>query len=202
VRRVPVAELVVVGGLWLYSAGLAAPSDGLVASGIVLMACGFAPVALLFARVAVRGRLGLREGPVAHVAAGLILLLEAAVLGLGASTGLIAGRRAAIAAVVLLGPGWAAGVVLGHLGKLVSLSGWGSWPPGPRPKQADLYPRRVWQVEAVLFAVGVQALAVGIVLESEAVARAGALALVAAAAAALVGAATTVRRVAALGGGG
>jgi hypothetical protein len=202
VRRVPVAELVVVGGLWLYSAGLAAPSDGLVASGIVLMACGFAPVALLFARVAVRGRLGLREGPVAHVAAGLILLLEAAVLGLGASTGLIAGRRAAIAAVVLLGLGWAAGVVLGHLGKLVSLSGWGSWPPGPRPKQADLYPRRVWQVEAVLFAVGVQALAVGIVLESEAVARAGALALVAAAAAALVGAATTVRRVAALGGGG
>jgi hypothetical protein len=139
---------------------------------------------------------------VAHVAAGLILLLEAAVLGLGASTGLIAGRRAAIAAVVLLGLGWAAGVVLGHLGKLVSLSGWGSWPPGPRPKQADLYPRRVWQVEAVLFAVGVQALAVGIVLESEAVARAGALALVAAAAAALVGAATTVRRVAALGGGG
>jgi hypothetical protein len=202
VRRVPVAELVVVGGLWLYSAGLAAPSDGLVASGIVLMACGFAPVALLFARVAVRGRLGLREGPVAHVAAGLILLLEAAVLGLGASTGLIAGRGAAIAAVVLLGLGWAAGVVLGHLGKLVSLSGWGSWPPGPRPKQADLYPRRVWQVEAVLFAVGVQALAVGIVLESEAVARAGALALVAAAAAALVGAATTVRRVAALGGGG
>jgi hypothetical protein len=60
----------------------------------------------------------------------------------------------------------------------------------------------VWQVEAVLFAVGVQALAVGIVLESEAVARAGALALVAAAAAGLVGAATTVRRVAALGGGG
>jgi hypothetical protein len=139
---------------------------------------------------------------VAHVAAGMILLLEAAVLGLGASTGLIAGRGAAIAAVVLLGLGWAAGVVLGHLGKLVSLSGWGSWPPGPRPKQADLYPRRVWQVEAVLFAVGVQALAVGIVLESEAVARAGALALVAAAAAALVGAATTVRRVAALGGGG
>ena len=40
--------------------------------------------------------------------------------------------------VVLLLVGWAGGVVLGHVGKLLSLSLLVWWPPGPRPKQAEL----------------------------------------------------------------
>jgi hypothetical protein len=87
-------------------------------------------------------------------------------------------------------------VILGHLGKLVSLSGWGSWPPGPRPSQRTLYPRRVWQVEVVLFAFGVQLIAAGALAESTAAARAGGWVLVAAAALAAIGVGETLRRVA------
>jgi hypothetical protein len=162
------------------------------------MLCGLAPVGRRFLGVALGGRLGLREGPVAHVAAGLVLAAEAALVGLASSTGMLDARRGAVAAVLLLGLGWAAGVILGHLGKLVSLSGWGSWPPGPRPRQADLYPRRAWQLEVVLFALGVQLLAAGVLIESNGVARVGAVLLVCSAAAALVGAAVTVGRVATL----
>ena len=86
-------------------------------------------------------------------------------------------------------------MIVGHAGKLISLSGWGSWPPGPRPKQADLYPRAGWQVEVALFAAGVELLALGVVAESEAVSRVGAALLVAAAVVALASAAETVRRV-------
>jgi len=86
-------------------------------------------------------------------------------------------------------------VIVGHAGKLISLSGWGSWPPGPRPRQADLYPRAVWQVEVVLFAVGVELLAGGVALDAETAARAGGVLLVAAALVALGAALETVRRV-------
>jgi hypothetical protein len=196
VRRVPVAELLVAGGLWVYAAGLAAASNMLVATGIVIMLAGFAPVAHLFSRVALRGRLGLREGPVAHVAVGLVFLVQAALLGLAGAGEVVDARRAAVAAVLLLGVGWAAGVILGHLGKLVSLSGWGSWPPGPRPKQAELYPRRAWQLEVVLFAVGVELAAGGILLETETVAQVGGAILALAAVAGVAGAAITVGRVA------
>jgi hypothetical protein len=196
-RRVPAAELAIVAGLWLFVAGLALPARALVAAGILLMLAGLAPVARLFLRAAGRGTIGVREGPAAQAAVGLVFLGQAALLGLAAAAELVDGREAAIAAVLLLGLGWAAGMIVGHLGKLVSLSGWGSWPPGPRPRQAELYPRRPWQVEVVVFALGVQLLAVGVFFQEEAAARAGALVLAVAAAAALTGAGATVARVAA-----
>ena len=139
------------------------------------------PPARLFGRVATSGKIGVREGPVAHVAVGLVFLLQAALLALAAVAGIVSDRRAAVAGVLFLGFGWAVGVIVGHAGKLVSLSGWGSWPPGQRPKQADLYPRGGWQVESVLFAAGVELLAGGVALDSETVARLGAGALVVAA---------------------
>ena len=159
------------------------------------MLAGLARPASLFARVAGSGRIGVREGPVAHVAVGLAFLAQAALLALAAVAGAVTDRRAAVAGVLLLGVGWAVGVIVGHAGKLISLSGWGSWPPGPRPKQADLYPRAGWQVEVALFAAGVELLALGVVAESEAVSRVGAALLVAAAGVALASAAETVRRV-------
>jgi hypothetical protein len=194
-RRIPVAELVLVTGLWLYLAGVAWSVDALVAVGVVVMLGGLVPSARLFGRVAASGKIGVREGPVAHIAVGLVFLLQAALLALAAVAGVVSDRRAAVAGVLFLGVGWAVGVIVGHAGKLSSLSGWGSWPPGPRPKQAELYPRGGWQLEAVLFAVGVELLAGGVALDSGIAARLGAGALVLAALVALGSATETVRRV-------
>ena len=194
-RRLPVPELVLVAGLWAFVIGVARSTDALVAVGVVVMLAGLAAPAWLFARVAVFGRIGAREGPVAHVALGLVFLTEAALLALAAVAGLIADRRAAVAGVLLLGIGWAVGVILGHLGKLVSLSGWGAWPPGPRPKQAALYPRRLWLVEVVVFAAGVELLTAGVLASSTPLARVGAGLLVLGALVALGSGVETVRRV-------
>jgi hypothetical protein len=194
-RRAPFAELTLVVGLWLFVGGVASSSDALVALGVLLMLAGLAAPARLFVRVAASGRIGMREGPVAHVALGLVFLAQAAVLALGAAAGVLSDRRAAVAGVLFLGVGWAVGVIVGHAGKLISLSGWGSWPPGPRPKQADLYPRAGWQLESALFALGVELLAVGVVVDAEGVARAGGMLLVAASLVALGAAVETVRRV-------
>ncbi len=194
-RRAPLAELTLVAGLWTFVAGVAGSVDALVAMGVVVMLAGLAAPARLFARVAASGTIGMREGPVAHVALGLVFLLQAALVALGAAVGSLADRRAAVAGVLFLGLGWAVGVIVGHAGKLISLSGWGSWPPGPRPRQADLYPRAAWQLEVVLFAVGVELLAGGIVIDAEALARAGGALLLAAAVVALGCALETVRRV-------
>lgn len=195
-RRIPAAELTIAVGLWTFVAGVASETDGLAAAGIGMIAAGLAPVARLFAGVALGGKIGAREGPVGHVAAGLVFLLQAAVLGIAAGVDLLDGRRAAVAGVILVGVGWAAGVILGHLGKLVSLSGWGSWPPGPRPSQLALYPRRLWQLEVVVFAVGVQLLAAGVLAESGVVAAAGGGVLVVSALTAAAAVGETLRRVA------
>jgi hypothetical protein len=194
-RRAPFAELTLVAGLWLFVGGVAGSSDALVALGVLLMLSGLAAPARLFVRVAASGRIGVREGPVAHVAVGLVFLAQAAVLALGAAAGVFSDRRAAIAGVLFLGVGWAVGVIVGHAGKLVSLSGWGSWPPGPRPKQAELYPRVGWQLESALFALGVELLALGVLVDADSIARAGGAILVAAALVALGSAVETVRRV-------
>jgi hypothetical protein len=90
--------------------------------------------------------------------------------------------------VLFLLLGWAAGVTLGHLPKLLSLSIWVWWPPGPRPKQEALYPRRLAQLEAATFAAGVELAAIGVYAGSTTAARAGAALL---GAAALLVAATT-----------
>jgi hypothetical protein len=194
-RRAPVAELTLVAGLWTFVAGVVGSVDVLVGVGVVVMLAGLAAPARLFGRVATSGKLGVREGPVAHVALGLVFLAQAAVLALAAATGVVDGRRAAVAGVLFLGLGWAVGVIVGHAGKLISLSGWGSWPPGPRPKQADLYPRAAWQVEAIVFAVGVELLAGGVALDAEGAVGVGGALLVAAALVALGSSLETVRRV-------
>jgi hypothetical protein len=194
-RRAPVAELVLVGGLWTFAAGVAWSVDALVALGVLVMLAALARPARRFLAVAMSGRIGAREGPVAHVVVGLVFLAQAAALALAAAAGIGSGRREAVVGVLLLGLGWAVGVILGHLGKLVSLSGWGSWPPGPRPKQADLYPLRGWQIEVVLFGLGVEVLVLGVLASSVGVARVGGALLVASAVIALACGVESVRRV-------
>jgi len=103
----------------------------------------------------------------------------------------VSGARAVSAYVLLLLFGWAAGVTAGHLPKLLSLSIWVWWPPGPRPKQEALYPRRLALAEALAFALGLEILAAGVWAGSAAAARlgaalVGAAALLATAAAAVV----------------
>jgi hypothetical protein len=84
--------------------------------------------------------------------------------------------------------------VIGHVGKLLSLSVWVWWPPGPRPKQAELYPRRTGLAQAALFALGVQLLVAGTLAASSAAATVGAVTLLVSALLAAAGAATTWRR--------
>ena len=194
-RRVPWPELGLVAGLWAFGIGVAGSSDQLAGLGIGAMAVALVTPARTFARAALGGRIGFREGPAAHAAVGLAFLAQAAVVGLAALAGVGSGRRAAVACVLLVGIGWATGVVLGHLGKLVSLAGWGSWPPGPRPTQAALYPRAAWRAEVVLFALGAELLALGVLAESTPTARAGTALLVVAAGIALAAGVETVRRV-------
>lgn len=194
-RRFPAAELGLVAGLWMFAVGVARSTNELLGLGVVVMLVALAEPARVFVRVARSGKIGAREGPVAHIVVGLVFLLQAAVVALAAAAGVVADRRAAVVGVLLLGLGWAVGVIVGHLGKLISLSGWGAWPPGPRPKQAALYPRLGWLVEVVVFAVGVELLAVGVLGSAAPVARAGAGLLVLAALLALGCGVETVRRV-------
>jgi hypothetical protein len=194
-RRAPRPELALVAGLWAFAAGIAGQAHALAAAGVVVMAAALAVPARTFLRAAFTGTIGYREGPAAHVAIGVAFLVQAGVIALAALAGAASSRRAAVACVLLAGVGWATGVILGHLGKLVSLSGWGAWPPGPRPKQADLYPRRAWQAEVVLFAVGVELLAVGVLASSVTAARLGAGVLVVSSVLSLACGTETVRRV-------
>ena len=190
-RRLPAEELVLTGGVWLLAAGLALGSRPLELAGALVSLAAVASFAALMARVARQHRLAGLEGPIAHLLTGLCFLAQAAVLGIGMLTWLDPTPQRLTAYVVLLLVGWAGGVTLGHLGKLFSLSAWAWWPPGPRPKQAAFYPRRMWVAEAVLFAVGVEAVAVGALRGSEWAVRGGAIVLVAGAAAALAGAVRT-----------
>ncbi len=193
-RRLPFAEVGIIAGLWMLVIGLALDVDALAAAGVAGIVVSLVSPGRVFARAALRGGVGVREGPGGHVGIGLVALGQAAALAFLALAGAVDERRGAVAAVILLGLGWAGGVVLGHLGKLVSLSAWGSWPPGPRPSQADLYPRRVWQVESVLFALAVESIAVGVLVSSERTATGGALVLVLAALTAVAGVVLSVHR--------
>jgi hypothetical protein len=190
-RSAPVEELLVAGGLWLLAAGLATGLAPLALAGGAGIAAGLGRLALLAARSGLRTRLPL-EAPLLHVLAGAAFLAEAAVTGVLALAG-VDPQRLATAYVTLLLGGWAAGAVVAHLGKLLSLSVWVSWPPGPRPKQAELYPRRLWLAETAAFAAGVQCLAAGVLAGSSTAARAGAAALALSAAVALAGACATAR---------
>jgi len=191
-RRLPAEELVLTGGIWLLAAGFGLGSQALELAGALVCLGAVASFAVLMARVARQHRLDGLEGPIAHLLSGLFFLAQAAALGIGMLTGLDVTPRRLTAYVVLLLVGWAAGVTLGHLGKLLSLSVWAWWPPGPRPKQSAFYPRRMWVTEAALFAVGVEVVAGGALRGSEWAVRGGAILLAAGAATALAGCARTI----------
>lgn len=191
-RRLPVDELLLAGGLWLVLAGIAtAPAAAEAGAALILIA--LVRFGLLMNRVRQEHRLRGFEGPIAHFLTGLAFLAQAALTGLWLlHERRPSGRLEELYVLFLLG-GWAAGVTLGHLGKLFSLSAWASWPPGPRPKQASLYPRRTWLVEALLFTVGIETLAVGILAHSQPTAYLGASALIASAATATAATLATSR---------
>lgn len=192
-RRLPLEELALTAGIWLLLIGLALPERSLAAAGGLLVLVTIGRFAALIARVAREHRLDVPEGPLLHFAAGLFFLAQAAVLGLGMLVGVAVTPRRLAAYVLALLLGWAAGATLGHLGKLLSLSAWAWWPSGPRPKQADLYARRIWLAEAVAFAAGAEVAIDGTLAGSTSAVAAGAAVLVAAALVACAGAAVTLR---------
>jgi hypothetical protein len=191
-RSWPVEEVVLTAGLWLLLAGIGVGVRAVTLAGAVVVLLALARFGRLMLRVG-RTRRAPLEAPLAHVLVGVVFLVQAAGTGLAAAAG---GRtwRFVSGYVVLLLVGWAGGVVLGHVGKLLSLSVWVWWPPGPRPKQAELYPRRLGLVEAAAFAVGVEALSLGVFVGSAGLARAGAVVLCASAVLTLVGAVLTWRQ--------
>jgi hypothetical protein len=175
-RRAPVDELVLALGVWLLAAGIAA-SRWIAAVGAAVVLLALARFGALVLRVARTRRMEL-EGPLAHLLAGAAFLLQAAVLGFALLAGTAHEERRAGAYVLLLMLGWAVGVTLGHVPKLLSLSLWVWWPPGPRPKQDALYPRLLAQAEALVFAIGVETLALGAFFGNATAARSGAVLLV------------------------
>ena len=191
-RGWPLEELVLVAGLWLLLVGIGTRERPLTLVGGALIVLAISRFAALMLRV-VRSRRGPLEAPLVHLLVGGFFLAQAAGFGLAAAAG-ADGVHIVTGYVVLLLVGWAGGVVLGHLGKLLSLSLWVWWPPGPRPKQAELYPRRLGLGEAITFAIGVESLAVAIFVGSAAAARAGAGLLCASAVLTAAGAALTWRR--------
>ena len=179
-RKHPLEELLLTLGLWLLLAGIAADITPVAFAGAALVLLALGRFGTLILRIG-RTRRMEPEGPLLHLLAGVAFLAQAAVLGLALLAGAEPRQRGVAAYALLLLLGWAAGVTLGHLPKLLSLSIWVWWPPGPRPKQEVLYPRRLAQAESVLFAVGVEIAAIGIYVGSGPTARAGACCVVAAA---------------------
>jgi hypothetical protein len=191
-RSFPFEEVGLVVGLWVLVAGIALGQRPLTLAGGVVIVLALARFARLMLRVA-RSRRGPFEAPLAHLLAGGFFLAQAAAFGLAAAAG-AGGTRLVTGYVVLLLVGWAGGVVVGHVGKLLSLSLWVWWPPGPRPKQAQLYPRLLGLGEVLVFSLAVEALAVGVFVGSAPVARAGATMLFVSAVLTVLGAAVTWSR--------
>jgi hypothetical protein len=179
-RRLPLEELALTLGLWLLAAGIAADASAAAYAGGALIVGALGRFGGLVVRVGRTRRIE-PEGPLLHLLAGALFLAQAAVLGFALLAGAGPQQRGLGAYVLLLLLGWAAGVTLGHLPKLLSLSVWVWWPTGPRPKQDALYPRRLAQLEALLFAVAVETTAIGVYLGSGVAARAGAALLIASA---------------------
>jgi hypothetical protein len=193
-RTLPVEELCLSVGLWVLIAGLSLSLTPLevVGGGLIVLALG--RFAALVARAARARRSPSLEAPLGHVLAGVAFLAQAAGIGLALLAGSVGTRNGVEAYVILLLIGWGVGVTLGHSGKLLSLSIWVAWPAGPRPKQADLYPRRRWQAETILFALGVEGLAAAALLGSHAFALTAAVLLLVSALTATVATAHTWRR--------
>ena len=172
-RRLPLDEAALAVALWLLLAGIGTRERALTLAGGVAIVLVLARFAAFLVRTA-RTRRAALEAPLAHLLAGAWFFAQAAGVGLAAAAG-AGGTRLVCAYVALLLVGWAGGVVLGHVPKLLSLSVWVWWPPGPRPKQGELYRRRLGVFEALAFVVGVEAFAVGIAAGSAWLARAGAV---------------------------
>ncbi len=193
-RRLPLDELALAAGLWLLLGGLAADVVPLALAGAAIAAVVLARFVALLARVGREFHTKGVEGPLVHFLAGALFLVQAVMLGVLALVDVVDPWRAGPAYVVLLLVGFAAGVTLGHLGKLLALSAWHWWPPGPRPKQAWFYPRRLWLAEAAVFATGVEGLALGALARSSTLATAGAAAVLVSAALACAAVLFTLRR--------
>jgi len=188
-RRLPVDELGLVGGLWVLVVGLATGARAVTLLGGAIVLAALARFGLLLVRT-FRSRRAPVDAPLGHLLAGAAFLAQAAVVGVVAAAG--GGNVRWVEAYVLfLLFGWAAGVVVGHLGKLLSLSLWVWWPPGPRPKQAELYPRRLALAETIAFAAGLELLALSVLTGHATAARVGA-ALVCASAVVAAGTAAVV----------
>jgi hypothetical protein len=172
-------------------AGIALRERPLAVAGGAVVVLVLGRFVLLMLRVA-RRRKGAFEAPLAHLLAGGFFLVQAAATGLAAAAG-AGDTRFVSGYVILLLVGWAGGVVVGHVVKLLSLSLWVWWPPGPRPKQAALHPRRLGLLEAAAFVAGVESLALGVFLGSASLARTGAVVLCASALLTVAGAALTWR---------
>ena len=190
VRRWPLAEVALAVGVWTLVTGIAVSENVVALVGGAVVAVTLASFARVMVGVA-RGRRIPIEAPLAHLLAGVLFLMQAAVLGAAMLLGLVSTQRAIDAYVIFLLLGWAAGVTLGHLGKLLSLSLWVWWPPGPRPKQNALYPRTIWLGEAAAFAVGVELLAIGSLAGTVQIVRTGGVLVTSAAALAAIGVGTT-----------
>ncbi len=191
-RRLPAEEVGLAVGLWVLVAGLLAGWELLSAAGGGLVVAALARFGLLLARVT-RGHRGQgMEGPLGHFLVGLLFLAQAAALGLAMLLGWEAIPRRLAAYALLLLVGWAAGVTVGHAGKLLALSLWSGWPPGPRPRQEALYPRRLWGWEVALFASGIEVASVALLVGSPGPAAVGAALLVGSAGLALAGALVTL----------
>ena len=189
-RRRPVLELVFTAGLWTLLAGIAAGSRTTALVGAIVLLLALAAFARLLVRVARTRRIRL-EAPLAHLLVGVAFLVQAAVLGFLVLADVVSPYATLTSYTILLLVGWAGGVTLGHLGKLLALSLWVWWPPGPRPKQAALYPRTLWLAETAAFAVGVELLATAPLVRSSGLAYAAGGTLVVAASLAAAGVIST-----------
>lgn len=192
-RRAPAGELALTAGLWLLLAGLATDLRALELAGAALVLAAVVGFATLIARVGREHRLPFPEGPLLHFAGGLFFFGQAALVGIAMLLGLEVTPQRLAAYVVALLLGWACGATLGHAGKLLSLSVWTWWPPGPRPRQAALYPGRLWLAEAAAFVVGIETVLGGTLAASRSVIEAGAAILVVSAVVACIGAMLTLR---------
>lgn len=190
-RKFPLDELALIAGLWLIVAGLAA-GTALAAAGAVLILVALVRFGFLLDHVRRGQRLRGLEGPIAHFLAGIVFLAQAVLAGGWLLAEHHSTRLRELCVLFLLG-GWAVGVTLGHLGKLLSLSAWTSWPRGPRPSQAALYPRRAWLLEAVLFVLAIELTADGILARSPNTTSTGCALLITSALTAAAAAAATAR---------
>jgi hypothetical protein len=171
-RTRPSEELGLVAGLWVLLTGIGTRERPLTLVGAVVVVVAIGRFGAQMLRTT-RTRRSSLEPPLAHLLVGGFFLSQAVVVGLAAVAG-AGGTRLMTGYVVFMLVGWAVGVVVGHLGKLLSLSLWVWWPPGLRPKQAQLYPHRLGLAEVATFAIGVEALAIGVLAGRAAVAQAGA----------------------------